>query len=680
MNCSLRVELAKGVRISCPRCELPVLGPKTRALVGVLALARGHPMSREQLASILWSEADSEASRQNLRQALSKIRKVLGLRAELLLNEEAYGLQLRDSVEVDLLERLRELRSGALPDQLRENPDAFSNAMNGLDHIDPAFASWISLKRRRMEQDVVDMLSHKLGELDAGDTRGFEIAQVLFRMEPTHEAAVRSLMLYHHLRGETATALDLYEALWTVLDENYDVLPSELTQDLVVRIKSAVDVPGSPSKPNLTAPQLALTETPLPQSLPSSMRSIADPAPAICVARFINSIDDGGLNKVIDGFRLELISALSRFREWRIIDSPDFRPVHYDKPTSLTYLMSGNCIDSSDHGKMIITFQDCATKQIVWSEQLSMGDTNWNRLKRRAIRRVALAMNIHLTEARINSLPAIVEADVQGRDAWLTGQALLLDWRPESEDRAEAIFRRLVAKNPSFGPAYVGLAQVINARHHIRPGTYRNRKDHLEALGHCNRAVSVDPLDSRAQLTLAWSYAMLGNWDLALSTFGIAFELNENDPWTLVSSALGFAYCGNSQMAHKLGDLLVEIGLGISPLQWAYHAGVKFMQRDYEGAVMASERGAGSTPYIAGWHAAALAHMGERAAAEEVFRTFLSETQSTWAGAKPPEDAEITKWLLHCYPIRGSADWVQLRDGLALAGGPVPESPVELRP
>ncbi|MFK7875887.1 MAG: BTAD domain-containing putative transcriptional regulator [Paracoccaceae bacterium] len=680
MDCSLRISLETGVKIIDGERSVTELSGKRAALIAVISLEAPKPVDRDHLANLLWTK-DNAQSRTSFRQELSKLRRTLSDTADLLFRETEFGFQLNDKVEVDVLTALEQACTGHFPELLAENPGALCNMLPGFEFLDHSFASWMTLKRQRMHQDMVDFLTKSLSSLDPKDENNLRFARTLNVMEPTHEAAVRFMMLHYCMQGETTTALRLYERLWHELWEEYEVRPSEPTQDLVVAIKSGESLTSF--LPRIPAPTIEQHEQTAPD--PEILALAEEPAtclnPIIWIAQFENSLQRPEFEKPINGLRLDLASALSRFREWKVIDRKELDPeTMVRNPGIHSFILSGACSDADECGKIIVNFHDCDTKQLVWSESLAFFDADWTRLKRRAIRRVALAMNLHLAASRIQAVPDLAEIDLPGREAWLLGQTLLLEWRPESDDKAEQIFRQLLHNNPRFAAAQTGLAQILNSRHHMRPGTYRNRKDHLEALMLSNQAVSVDPLDSRAQLTLAWSYAMLGNWDIALATFKIAFELNENDPWTLVSGALGFSYCGDRESARQLAELLAEIGLGISPLQWAYHAGVQFMEGNYEAAVAAAERGTGSTPYIAGWHAAALAHMGEVQAAQEVFGSFLDTIRADWYGDGPADNREITQWLLHCYPIRGSDDWKLLRDGLALAGGPYLEQSLEIQP
>ena len=114
---------------------------------------------------------------------------------------------------------------------------------------------------------------------------------------------------------------------------------------------------------------------------------------------------------------------------------------------------------------------------------------------------------------------------------------------------AAALIESLLTDAPDFSPALSGLVQYRNIAHIALPGQFRDTAKDLETLRIAQRAVQLDPLDSRAQLSLAWTYQLLGRVDELTLHAALAVDLNENDPWTLMGSGQIFAYCGKYQRA-----------------------------------------------------------------------------------------------------------------------------------
>jgi len=127
--------------------EIAIKSRKARALLAYLSLPPGKARSREQLATLLWSDRGDEQARGSLRQALSGLRRDLGdgLAEVLRIDDEAISL---DPERV-----LVESRSSG--DELLE----------GLPISDPAFEEWLRDERIRQEATVVAEVRPKRIEL-----------------------------------------------------------------------------------------------------------------------------------------------------------------------------------------------------------------------------------------------------------------------------------------------------------------------------------------------------------------------------------------------------------------------------------------------------------------------------------------------------------------------------------
>ena len=256
-------------------------------------------------------------------------------------------------------------------------------------------------------------------------------------------------------------------------------------------------------------------------------------------------------------------------------------------------------------------------------------------------------------------------------DRWLRGQSLLFRYDAESWQRAVTIFRDAIRENPTFSPCYSGLVQMYNAEHFVHPGLIRDLGTAKATLELAKRAVELDPVDSRAHLCCGWSYVMALREAEGAPHMDLACELNDNDPWTLLSSAHYYAFCGSIEQAR----LRAEQSLALSPappdLGWAYHGIIRVLCGDYAGALEAIDRAQGVVQILPAWRAAALFHLGQSDMAREQALCFLNGTRSFWVGSSAPTDEAVTRWALQAHPIGVSGRWEVLRDGLRGAGLPV---------
>ena len=89
----------------------------------------------------------------------------------------------------------------------------------------------------------------------------------------------------------------------------------------------------------------------------------------------------------------------------------------------------------------------------------------------------------------------------------------------------------------AFSPCYSSLVQMNNIEHFVHPGFLRDLDKARATLELAKTAVQLDPVDSRAHLCCGWSYVMALREAEAAPHMELACELNDNDPWTLLSCA-----------------------------------------------------------------------------------------------------------------------------------------------
>ncbi|UFN49855.1 hypothetical protein LPC08_04215 [Roseomonas sp. OT10] len=122
-------------------------GRKTRALLAILALANGQPVSRLRLASLLWSRSAVEQARGSLRQALHELASALAPAGPGLLSAGRDAVTLDASQAwVDALEGLR-----ATPDRPEALELLGAPLLPDLDGLSPALDSWLADERSRLQ-------------------------------------------------------------------------------------------------------------------------------------------------------------------------------------------------------------------------------------------------------------------------------------------------------------------------------------------------------------------------------------------------------------------------------------------------------------------------------------------------------------------------------------------------
>jgi DNA-binding SARP family transcriptional activator/TolB-like protein len=681
---------AAGAPESAPRLSISLVGRfglrfdgrpvelrtrKAGAVLGYLALSETKQESRERLVGLLWSRSDEEKARASLRQVVREVRSALevagydGFTAGRL----SIGFNI-GQVEVDIESVLQLAGSGRVHPLLLDTPRLDERLLEGMDDLDPSFRVWLLAKRQTIQERLMRRLDAALSDADVTDGPKKRIARAIVNLDPTHEPAYCHLMRVHAEEGDVYGALRIYKGLWDLLDQDYGMEPSPASQALVAEIKLG-KVGQRPAGHGAPSGNDAVVRTPNGAGhgpVVPLAPSVSAPAKARLVLRsFAMHGVDSDHAHLVQGFCLHLAACLVRFREWSVIDRPSASVALPLPDSAPQYCIETTAYQAGAEINLVMVLRDEATGICIWSESLRLSLDNWFETQQRIIRRIATSLSVQLSAERLMRLAGEPDVSLDVYDRWLRGQNLITKFDPESWQRAVTIFRDAILENPSFSPSYSSLVQMNNIEHFVHPGLFRDLGKARTTLELAKTAVQLDPVDSRAHLCCGWSHVMAFRETEAAPHMELACELNDNDPWTLLSAAHYSAFCGSIEQARLRAGQSLALSPAPSNLEWSYHAIIRFLSGDYAGALLACDRAHDVVQILGAWRAAALFYLGHAAAAREEVQRFLNGIRSFWVGSSAPTDEAVARWVLQAHPISVSARWEALRHGLCGAGLPV---------
>jgi DNA-binding SARP family transcriptional activator/tetratricopeptide (TPR) repeat protein len=230
----------------------------TRKAIALLALlaVTGREHSREQLADLLWPEADSAKGRASLRRTLSVTAAAMG--AGLAISRAAVTLEL-GAVQVDV----REFES------LIARPDAESlERAVGLYRDDflsgfvlrgcPDFEEWQASVSEGLRQALARGLQRLVAAcIDQGDLeRATGYARRWLQLDPLHEPAHQAIIRLHGWAGQRSAAMRQYRSLVRVLDRDLAVRPLPETTRLYDDVRAGrLGPPPAPSMAQAAEPE-----------------------------------------------------------------------------------------------------------------------------------------------------------------------------------------------------------------------------------------------------------------------------------------------------------------------------------------------------------------------------------------------------------------------------------------
>lgn len=220
---------------------IAVAAPKRRALLAVLLVHAGEPVSIPSLTDALWGDHPPRAAVSSLRAHVSRLRREI--RAPIASTASGYLLRLggRELDVAVFLDRLAAGRRALQAGSVERASEALGAALalwHGPALADFAEERWAQPHRRRLEELRLEALNDRieadllLGRADhlVGDL------EALVAEHPLHERAWGQLMRALYLSGRQAEALGAYRRLRSGLVEELGIDPSPELQRLEARI------------------------------------------------------------------------------------------------------------------------------------------------------------------------------------------------------------------------------------------------------------------------------------------------------------------------------------------------------------------------------------------------------------------------------------------------------------
>jgi TolB-like protein len=505
------------------------------------------------------------------------------------------------------------------------------------------------------------------------------LAEAALLLDPTHEEACRVVMQTAAEDGEIGVALRAYDELYRLLGDEYDMEPSAVTQALVAKVKrgdfesvaggdapapgEALAAPAFSFEPEMRQAQVADHRTAPPPQLCS-----VPPKPALFVEKFAMSGIGPDQVHLVEGFRNELIACLARFREWYVTGTDGD---YGDVPVSSRYAVTTNAHKEDNTINVVMVLHERPSNLAIWGERFELRLDRWFEAQQRIVRRIAATLNVHVSAERLTRLSHVPDVSLEAYDIWLRSERVISGHNAAEWNKIAETLVRTIEREPGFSPLYSSLSRMNNVIHFMQPGRFRDECHTQRTLALAQRAVALDPRDSRAQLCYGWALAFCCRHSEAELHMSIACELNSNDPHTLMSSAMFHGFKGDTELAVKQATQSMEMTLVPTLSQWGYLTNIRFLHGDYEGTVVSADRAQDGLLTMPAFRAAALRHLGRTAEARQDLARFYSKVRMAWTGDAPSTEEMIAKWLLHLYPISSPDVWRRLRDGMAQAGLPV---------
>jgi DNA-binding SARP family transcriptional activator/class 3 adenylate cyclase len=236
---------------------------KLAGLLAYLACTAPRPQPREKLSALFWGSHFDAQAKQNLRQALFRLRKVLGEDA---LESDGETVSLNAAAVACDVGRFEALVRDGGPEALGAAAALYRGRLvDGVAIGEEAWTEWITVERERLLELALGAMM-RLGELElaAGHPEhALKAGQRAIALNNMREDAHRLVVQALAATGRKAEALKHYRDLVTLLRHELNTEPDAATRALASELRTA-EPPGRP------APVVKAARPALPQAGPPS--------------------------------------------------------------------------------------------------------------------------------------------------------------------------------------------------------------------------------------------------------------------------------------------------------------------------------------------------------------------------------------------------------------------------
>ena len=591
-----------------PEGPIDLTSKKLAGLLAFLACTAPEPHNRDKLMTLLWGSHFEAQARQNLRQAFTRLRRVLGEDA-LIANGEAVSLQPgRLASDVTRFEALISDGSRAA---LKEAVGLYRDCLL-VDIAIPeeAWTEWLGVQRQRLEGLALDAMV-RLAEQEfqlGNDEPSLKAASRALGISSLREDAHRLVIRALTASGRRADALKHYEHLVALLKSELNVEPDAVTASLAAELRRPHGTPPAPDpSPPAVSQALALPDR-----------------PSIAVLPFTNMSGDPEQEYFADGVVEDILTALSRVR-WLLViarqssfsykrQAVDLKRIGHE--LGVRYIVEGSVRKSANRVRITVQLIDAETGAHIWADRYDRDLSDIFALQDEITERIVSAIEPTVRAVEIKRALAKPTCSLTAYDFYLRALPYYYSQTREAVLRAETLLQEAIDLDPGYAEALGTLADCIAIR--TSTGWHESRRRGTdEACEAARRALAAGPDNSTCVASAAFAYGILGQrFDEALELAERAIQVHPNSTFVRNRAGAVYSVSGESDKAiaqFEAAQRMNPVDNKTATVTFTVATTAHFFARRFEESVRWGRRTMAITPdaNIARWiAAAALGHLG----------------------------------------------------------------------
>jgi TolB-like protein/DNA-binding winged helix-turn-helix (wHTH) protein/tetratricopeptide (TPR) repeat protein len=314
------------------------------------------------------------------------------------------------------------------------------------------------------------------------------------------------------------------------------------------------------------------------------------PIKSLAVLPLTNLSGDPKQEYLADGMTEALIGRLSEIHNLRVISRTSvmgFKDTHLSVPEiarilQVDAIVEGSVIRDGSRIRVHAQLIRAATDEHFWSEAYDRELRDVLSLQSDVAQSIARKVEVTITGQEQKRLTAARSVSPEVYESYLNGRFAKSDTKADIEESI-AYFEKAIKKDPTFAPAYVGLAAAHRDLGTVFVGA-PPEAERAKVLSAAGRALELDPALAEAHVLLAGVYQERWQWSEAEAEYKRALDLKPNDATAHLGFASWLSCQGRADEAvawARRGRELDPIAVsGVDDIGW-----ILFMARRYEEAM-----------------------------------------------------------------------------------------------
>lgn len=257
---------------------------------------------------------------------------------------------------------------------------------------------------------------------------------------------------------------------------------------------------------------------------------------SIAVMPFVNESGNADVEYLSDGMTETLISSLSQIPNLSVkarstvffYKGKEATPRKIGEDLGVQAVLLGRVAQRGEDVKLSLELVNAQSQDVIWSEQYNRKQADLVSLQSEIARDVLSKLKTKLSGSDEQKVAKTHTSNSEAYQLYLKGRYYWNKRTAENLKKAMEQFQRAADTDPNYALASAGLADcyAVLGDYTGAPEFETNPKTRAFA----ERALQLDPTLVEAQTSLAYSFALVWEWDRAEAGFKRAMELNPNYP------------------------------------------------------------------------------------------------------------------------------------------------------